>query len=217
MHSAELIWFTSFLAFFAFLLLYSLVSARRDTAVLEKANSKLLEEISTHQQLALAARDDVNAWRTLTEKQNEDIRLQNATFISRLDTLRRQIDDKQLELDTVKQMCSALPAAQARVLELERELAVSRHQTEQILKLAPQHDPLPAPAIAPTEPAPLPSPTPTSEELPSTPEIPITVLQELEQTKIALAQSRRRTTELQQALLQANIKSRKKLAKKSRS
>jgi|GEM_PF-5351347 len=134
MDYSDLIWLSSILGGFVLLFIYALYVARSEIEALDSEKRHLLNEAAAQQQLLYAIREDATALRSLTEKQSEDLHQQNNAFSSRLDGLLQQIQQKQQEVELARQMCRDLPAAQARVLDLERSLAVERQRIDQFIK-----------------------------------------------------------------------------------
>jgi hypothetical protein len=214
MTSEELSWITLFLGCFTLLFFVSLLCARKDGELLEKRNAALIKEVENAEKAAAVAREDANSWRTTANLQSEQARLQNSALLSHIDSLRQQSDQRQLELDVTRQMCRDLPAAQTRVLELEKELAVERHQLSQLLHInvAPQSPTVTEPSEpegAENDGAPTPetlTPTPLTAET-FEPAAPLAA--ELQQVRTALIESQIKSARLEKDLALARLKARK--------
>lgn len=209
----DLLWYTSLLGFFVFCLFIALATARKEISHLEK-------ELSTFKEIAATAKSDSATWRSLAEKQGEEARQQASTLQSRLEALQQQVDQKQQEIELARQMCRDLPAAKARTLELEKELAVERHRLDQLLPLVAAADTQDQHQHQQSrEPESQPPALDAFDFVPSTPftEIPIAsqeleaVTRELHSTRTALDESLRKNTALQQDLTLARFKHRKAL------
>jgi hypothetical protein len=119
----------------SFVRIFVLLRQRRKMADREK---KLEQQILDQQKTILDIRSDANAWRGEMQRQFDahradasrrldDAELRVAGSHNRLDIATEQHDRRvfelQASLDAARRMCAELPAAQARIIELEKLLA----------------------------------------------------------------------------------------------
>ena len=121
----------------AFIRIILLLRQRRQ---MQERSEKLEKQILDQQKSILDIRSDANAWRGEMQRQFDAFRAESAKrlddadvraagTLNRLDIAteqhERRVFELQASLDAARRMCSELPSAKARIIELERLLAGS--------------------------------------------------------------------------------------------
>ncbi len=123
---------TGLMAVIFFAAMVRLWLLRRVEASLLKSKEALEKQVVTQQKDLMQVRSDANAWRTEMQRQfdlfrhmaSDQLKVEETRFDSLLNKSRDRERDLVAELEIARRLCAELPAAKARVMQLESLLGV---------------------------------------------------------------------------------------------
>jgi hypothetical protein len=123
---------TGLMAAFFFAAMVRLWFLRRAEAALLKNKSALEKQVLTQQKDLMQVRSDANAWRAEMQRQfdlfrhmaSDQLKVEESRFDNLLNKSRAREHELLAELEIARRMCSELPSAKARLLQLESLLGI---------------------------------------------------------------------------------------------